>query len=336
LLKWFYDAGMTTSMDSIMTTSTDTINLEWHQLELRYQSIRIHTPSSIQRLMLSIHTNGLLVPITVVASAIPDRPWVVIDGYLRILALKALGQDIVAANIWQMDAANALLYAWKHNKSRYWDVFEEANLLQELLVTHEYSQAKIAQQCGKSKSWVSYRLQLLTDLPDFIKEAICHGSISSWVANRILVSFARANSHHAEQLVDYLITKPHTSREIRTFYEHYLRSNKAVRAELVLNPSIFFKLQAIQKLESILDTTQLPPEYIWGKKCDQIMDCLHDMETVMPAAFYHQQHQQEQSDLQQRFHEALAWMNALQLKLQRRNHETTTDHTDCERTTASG
>jgi hypothetical protein len=66
------------------------------------------------------------------------------------------------------------------------------------------------------------------------------------------------------------------------------------------------------------------------------MDCLHDMETVMPAAFYHQQPKQEQSDLQQQFHEALTWMNALQLKLQRINHETTTDHTDRERTTASG
>jgi ParB family transcriptional regulator, chromosome partitioning protein len=316
-----------------MTTSNDIINLEWHQLELRYQSMRIHTPRSIQILMLSIHTNGLLVPITVVPSDIPDRPWVVIDGYLRILALKALGQDLVSANVWQMDAANALLYTWKHNKSRYWDVFEEANLLQELLVTHEYSQANLAQQFGKSASWVGYRLQFLTYLPDFIKEAICHGNVSSWVSSRILIPFARANSSHAEQFVDYLITKPHTSREIRAFYEQYLRSNKAVRAELVLNPSIFFKLQAFNKLDSASDFTQLPPEYVWGKKCDQIMDCLHALETVMPAAFYHQQHEQEQSDLQQRFHEALAWMNAMQLKLQRRNHETTTSHTDRERTT---
>ena len=60
------------------------------------------------------------------------------------------------------------------------------------------------------------------------------------------------------------------------------------------------------------------------------------METVMPAAFYHQQPEQEQTDLQQRFHEVLACMNALQLKLQRRNHETTTDHTDREGTTTSG
>jgi ParB/RepB/Spo0J family partition protein len=328
---------MTTPTETIMTISTDTISLEWHQLECRYQSMRVHTPESIRRLMLSIHANGLQVPITVVASGLPDRPWVVIDGHLRILALKALGHDLVAANVWQLDAANALLYAWRHNKSRGWDVLEEANLLQELFTTHQYSQAKLARQFGKSASWVGYRLQLLTDLPDFIKEAIYQGSLSSWVASRILIPFARANSDHAEQFVNYLTAaKPHTSREITAFYENYLRSNKKVRAELALNPSIFFKLQAIQKLESISDITQLPPEYVWGKKCDQIVDCLHDMETVMPAAFYHQQPEQEQSDLQQRFHAALAWMNALQLKLQRRNHETTTDYTDCEGATASG
>jgi ParB/RepB/Spo0J family partition protein len=327
---------MTTSMDSIMTTSTDTINLEWHQLELRYQSMRVHTPGAIRRLMLSIHANGLQVPITVVASDIPDRPWVVIDGYLRILALQALGHDLVVVNVWQMDAANALLYAWKHNKSRSWDVFEEANLLQELLTTHRYTQAEIARQSGKSEAWVSQRLQFLMELPYFLKDAMHQGALSSWVASRILIPFARANHGHAEQLVNYLTAKPHTSRQISAFYEQYLRSNKKVRAELALNPSIFFKLQAIKKLESRSDITHLPPEYVWGKKCDQIMDCLHDMETVMPAAFYHQQPKQEQSDLQQQFHEALAWMNALQLKLQRRNHETTTDHTDRERITASG
>lgn len=299
-----------------MTTSTETINLEWHQLELRYQSMRIHTPESIRRLMLSIHANGLQVPITVVASGLPDRPWVVIDGYLRILALQALREDIVAANAWKMDTANALLYAWKHNQSRYWDVFEEANLLQELLTTHGYTQAEIARQSGKSETWVSHRLQLLTNLPDFIKEGIYHGNVSSWVASRILIPFARANSRHAEQFVNYLTAaKPHTSREIRAFYEHYLRSNKAIRAELVSNPSLFFKLHTLHILEAASDFTQLPPEYVWGKKCDQIMDCLHALETVMPAAFYHQQPEQEQADLLQRFHEALALMNALQLKL---------------------
>lgn len=319
-----------------MTTSTNSINLEWHQLELRYQSMRVHAPGSIRRLMLSIHAKGLQVPITVVASGTPDRPWVVIDGYLRIFALQALGEDLVAANVWQMDAANALLYAWKHNKSRSWDVFEEANLLQELLTTHRYTQAEIARQSGKSEAWVCHRLQFLTELPCFLKDAMYQGTLSSWVASRILIPFARANSQHAKQFVDYLTAKPHTSREIMAFYEQYLRSNKAARAELTQNPSIFFKLQALHKLESRSDITLLPPEDVWEKKCEQIMDCLHTLKTVMPAAFYPKQPEYEQAALQQRLHEALALMNALQLKLPRINHETTTDHTDRERTTSSG
>jgi ParB/RepB/Spo0J family partition protein len=319
-----------------MKTSTNTINIEWHQLELRYQSLRIHTAGSIRRLMLSIHANGLLVPITVVASGVQERPWVVIDGYLRILALQALGEDLITANVWEIDAANALLYAWKHNKSRSWGVFEEANLLQELLTTHQHSQTEIARQLGKSETWVCHRLQFLMELPEFLKNARYQGTLSSWVASRILIPFARANSLHAEQFVNYLTVKTHTSREIRAFYEQYLRSNKKVRAELALNPSIFFKLQALNKLESTSDITLLPPEYIWEKKCDQIMDCLGILESVMSAAFYLQQPMPEQADLQQRFHQALARMNTLQLTLQRRNHEKTTDHTDSKRTTASG
>lgn len=304
------------------------MNLEWHQLDLRYQTLRIHTKGAIRHLMISIHANGLLVPITVVASGNQDRSWIVIDGYLRILALQELGHDLVAANVLKMDVAKALLDTWKHNKSRRWDVFEEANLLQELLTTYSYTQAEIAHQSGKSEAWISRRLQFLMECPDFLKDAMAQGTLSSWVASRILIPLARANSQHAEQFVDYLTAKTHTSREVRAFYEHYLRSNKAVRAELALNPSPFFKLQALHKLESASDVTKLSPEYIWERKCDQIMNCLNGLESVMNAAFYPRQPLPEQSDLQQRFHQAHARMNTLQLTLQRRIHETTTDHTN--------
>ncbi len=327
----FYYAGM-----NITTDTYQTIKVEWHQLELRYESMRIHTDGAIRRLMLSVHAHGLLMPITVIASGVPHCPWIVIDGYLRILALKALREDLITVNVWSMDAASALLHAYKHNKSRNWDVFEEANLLQEMLTTHQYSQAKIARQLGKGTSWVSSRLQLLTDLPDFVKEAICHGSVSSWVASRILIPFARADSQHTKQFVDYLYTNAHASREISAFYEQYLRSNKKIRAELAANPSIFFKVEALNKLEATSDITHLPPEHIWDQNCKQILKYLKILESVMPAAFYRQQSPQEQSDLQQRFHLALARMNTLKLTLARTIHEKTTDHTNSEGTTARG
>jgi len=302
-------------MNKIPNTA-QTIEVEWHQLEFRYQSLRIHTASAIRHLMLSIHAYGLLVPITVIASNVQDCPWVVIDGYLRILALKALGHDLITAAIWQIDAAEALMAVYKYNKSRTWQVFEEANLLQELVTTHQYSQAKLAQLLGKSESWVCHRLQLITQLPCFVKDAVYQGILSSWTASRILIPFARANSQHAEQFVHYLSSKHHTSREIQSFYEQYLRSNKKIRSDLAANPSIFFKIQELDKLESC-PYTQLPPEDIWDRKCGQILDCLNVLDAITPTVFYPQQTEQEQQSLQDKFRRACARMDNLQHTLEK-------------------
>ncbi len=319
-----------------ITNTTQPIEVEWHQLDLRYQSLRIHTTSAVQRLMLSIHSYGLLVPITVVSSGIQECPWVVIDGYLRILALKALGHDLIAATVWKIDAAEALLGAYKHNKSRSWEAFEEANLLQELITTHQYSQAKLSQILGKSEAWVCHRLQLISELPCFVKEAIYQGILSSWVANRILIPFARANSQHAEQFVLYLRAKSHTSREIQSFYEQYLRSNKKIRGELAANPSVFFKIEELDKLESSGQYTELPPEHSWDRKCEQILDCLKVLDSIMPAVFYPQQTAQEQKDLQNKFHQARAKMDNLQRSLEVTTHAQTTYSRPSEAIAASG
>ena len=45
--------------------SKPVLEAEWHQLELSYQYLRKHTQSEQQRLMLSIHTYGLLEPVMV-------------------------------------------------------------------------------------------------------------------------------------------------------------------------------------------------------------------------------------------------------------------------------
>lgn len=315
--------------------ATQTIEVEWHQLELRYQSLRIHTASAVRQLMLSVHSYGLLVPITVTPSGVQDRPWVVVDGYLRIAALKALRVDLITATVWPIDTAEALIDIYKSNKSRTWEAFEEANLLQELITIRHYSQGHLAKLLGKSESWICCRLQLITQLPDFVKEAIGQGIVSSWVASRILIPFARANSIHAELLIRYLSGKSHTSREIQSFYEHYMRSNKKIRTDLALNPSLFFKLQEQDKLDSTGQYTELPPEHIWDRKCDQILDGLSVLASIMPAVFYPGQPAQEQQDLQDKFHQVYTKIDDLNQILKETIHARTTHSPPGEATASS-
>ena len=169
--------------------SKSVLEVEWHQLELSYRHLRKHTQQAQQQLMLSIHTYGLLEPIMVVAG--PTKNWTVVDGYLRIKAMQELKNDTIKITVWESNVAEALIHVYRTNQSRIWDYFEEAYLLQELKNLHNYSQIELAQQLGKSESWVSYRLQLLESLPDFIRDAMLQGYLSAWSASRVLVPFAR-------------------------------------------------------------------------------------------------------------------------------------------------
>ena len=308
---------------------TKTLELEWHQLQLPYQSLRIRTQIAMRRLMLSIHEHGLLTPISVIPATVAGSPWIVIDGYLRIAALKALDHDLVTATIWNIDAPDALLKAYQYNTSRPWEQLEEANLIQELTTLHNYSQGEIAKRLGKSNSWICRRLQLLHDLPDFAQEANHQGTVSCWVASRILVPLARANLDHATQFINYLAIHNHSTRDINEFYEHYLRSNRQVRMEIATNPSLFFKVHALTKLETTASCDKLAPEHVWESRIAQVITCLQTLQATLPAVFYPQQSQSEKEDLMASFNQLASNFDLLQQALSRNINVPRAHKTDC-------
>lgn len=300
--------------------SNSVLEAEWHQLELSYQHLRKHTQQEQRRLMLSIHAYGLLEPIIVVTSS--TGYWIVIDGYLRIKAMQALKNDTIKIIIWESNVAEALIHTYRSNQSRTWDYFEEAWLLQELRNLHNYSQAELAQQLGKSESWVSYRLQLLESLPDFIKEAMLQGDLSSWAANRVLVPFARANQDAAKSLLNYLRSHTHSTRELQEFYHHYLKSNNKVREHLLMSPQLFFKTLELSKQSQPFakDISLLSPQEVWEKKLAEINYRLDALYSVLHAVFYPEQDKQECSILKRSWQEMFTKINTLN----RRIYESTT------------
>src|SRR6266436_5046661 len=88
------------------------MELEFHELDRRLEHLRVRRPDQQRRLLVSLAALGQQTPIVVVEVANqPDR-YLVIDGYKRIAALEQLGRDTVAATVWAMSAAEALLLEW--------------------------------------------------------------------------------------------------------------------------------------------------------------------------------------------------------------------------------
>lgn len=272
------------------------IDLEWHQLELRYASLRIHTESAIRQFMMSIHAHGLLTPIIVVPSGEAQCPWIVIDGYLRIAALKALHHDVILATPWDLPICEALLTVYQQDTSRPWDTLEEAQLIQTLLTLHTCSKTEIAKYLGKSKTWVTHRLQLIQELPDFVHAAIQQGILSTWTASRILVPFARANTEHSQRFIRYLSINPHSSRDIQAYYLQYLQANRRIRQQMIENPCLFFNAYAFKKKDNS-SLALLAPESIWENSIAQIMTSLKGLESILPTVFYSYQDRAEQEVL---------------------------------------
>lgn len=316
--------------DTLPTPRQTAFEVEWHCLDKDYEHLRQRTPQAQHRLMVSIHTYGLLVPITVMSTLPPTADavprWTVIDGYLRANATRALGKDTIAAQICELPADEALLAAYKANQSRPWEPLEEARLLQEMATHHAYSQAQLAKKFGKSETWVTHRLQLLTDLPEFVAQAVYQGILTCWSASRVMIPFARANPDHAQQFIDYLRTHAHSSRDIQAFYERYMQSRASVREQMIAQPALFFKAQAATAAISPSKKSPPPfPEQIWEQRLNRIIQELNALQSLLPTIFYTQQTAAERQYLEQRLHQAMTAMENLQHTLRRIPHVQTTD-----------
>jgi ParB family chromosome partitioning protein len=217
------------------------LELDLHRLELRFASSRLVEPRAVARIAHSIERCGQVVPCIVVAASdgTGGERLVLIDGYRRVAALRRLGRDTARVEQWTCDLTDALLGLLARTQNRPFASIEEALLIRELMQGLGLSQHDLARRCGRDVSWVSRRLQLLSGLPDAALTAMRDGRLSSWAASRIVAPLARANTEHADQLLEALADAPLSTRELRCWLEHYQKAFRSARDHMVSRPRLF-------------------------------------------------------------------------------------------------
>ena len=108
------------------------MKLEFHQLDRRYEHLRVRNPKRQGRLLASLAASGQQTPIVVVAESDKRDRYQVIDGYKRIAALEQLGRDTVEAVVWEMSEADALVLERSMRFSEPETALEQGWLLAEL------------------------------------------------------------------------------------------------------------------------------------------------------------------------------------------------------------
>ena len=222
------------------------MELELHQLTLRFERLRKRHPREERSLLVSLTEIGQQLPVVVIQEA---PSFVLIDGYKRVRALKRLARDTVRATCWQVAEAEALLLERGLRRGSE-DALDQAWLLAELQERCQWSLEELARRFEHSKSWVSGRLALLQALPASIQEQIRAGIISAHAAMKYLVPLARVNAAAAQALATAMTPLKPTSRQVGALYAGWQAGTERTRELIVQSPQIYLQAQATQATAS--------------------------------------------------------------------------------------
>lgn len=222
------------------------MDVDLHLLELRHDDLRIRGGDRRGRLIASVAAIGQQVPVIVIREG---ERLVLIDGYLRVDALRQLGRDTAAATTWPVTESEALLHH-RHLSTSEHTAIEDAWLLARLR-THGLSLDELACRLCRSKSWVSRRLALLDELAIAAQACVRAGTVPAQAAMKYLVPLARANRGHCERLIAGIGQTRLSVRELGTIYQAWRRADAAGRQKIVSDPLLF--LRALEAAQSTTD-----------------------------------------------------------------------------------
>ena len=114
-------------------TDGRTVDLEFHQLDGRYERLRVQQPARERHLLASLADAGQQMPIVVVTAG---SAYVVVDGHKRVRCLRRLQHDTVAAVVWEMSEPEALIFRQLLRTDATDSAFEQGWLLRTLHEAH--------------------------------------------------------------------------------------------------------------------------------------------------------------------------------------------------------
>ena len=219
------------------------MQLEFHQLDRRWEHLRVRHPGQQQRLLASLAALGQQTPIVVVAVANqPDR-YLVIDGYKRIAALQQLGRDTVDAVVWPISEAEALVLDRSLRFATHETALEQGWLLSELEQHFGYSLEDLARRFDRSVSWESRRLSLVALLPEAIQQQVRDGKICAHVAMKFLAPIARVSLQDCQQMAAAFVKLHCNTRQAAQLYAAWRDGSRQTRERILQQPELFLKAQ---------------------------------------------------------------------------------------------
>jgi ParB family chromosome partitioning protein len=219
------------------------MQLEFHQLDRRWEHLRVREPHRQRRLLASLADSGQQTPIVVVVSKDNRECYLVIDGHKRVAALEQLGRDTVEATVWEMSEAEALLLDRTLRFSPQESALEQGWLLSEMEQRFGYSLEELGRRFDRSVRWVSRRLALVELLPETIQQQVREGALGAQLAMKYLVPVARVSVEDCERMAAALVQHRCDTRQAGQLYAAWREGSRVVRERILAEPELFLKTQ---------------------------------------------------------------------------------------------
>jgi len=189
----------------------------------RYQPRKIFDENNLEDLTNSIKERGVIQPIIVRESQDNKQKFEIIAGERRWLAAQKAGLSKVPVVITVADDLKSLEFAIVENVQRHdLNPLEEAQGYKRLIEEFNYDQEKVSKFIGKSRSYITNSLRLLS-LPKKIIEMIENRLITSGHA-KILVGL-----ENAEFVANKIIEKKLSVRQAENLVKIFKKNKKNIK-----------------------------------------------------------------------------------------------------------
>lgn len=235
------------------------MQMELHQLELRYEKLRRKSGGKERRLLASLSERGQLQPVVVVRDG-DAGGYVLVDGYKRLRALRRLKHDTVEAVAWDLGELEALLLERVMRASETDSALEQGLLLAEISERFGLSHEEIGRRFDKSQSWVSRRVSLVRALPDEVATRVQSGALPAYAATKYLIPMARAMRADCVRLVTALDGQHPSTRDVAHLYTAWLQGDERGRELLLAQPHIVLRAREEARLHGLNKSGEKRPE----------------------------------------------------------------------------
>ena len=208
-------------------------DVELSSLDLRYEDYRMKNAGLEERLLASIAQRGIEEPLEGVQ--LQDAS-ILLNGFKRYRCARKLQLHSVPYASLGDDQVAGIMNLLRISNNRALSILEQAAFIDELNTTGHLSVAEIAKELSRSKSWVSMRLGLISEMRPTIRAKLFSGAFPVYSYMYTLRQFMRMNGVRGEEVEQFVVAvsdKGLSIRDIEQLAHGFFRGPDSFRQEIL-------------------------------------------------------------------------------------------------------